>query len=276
MKKTAAQKRYSSDLPPEALHRFFITKDDFHAENAVLRGRHAHQIRDVLRLKPGQHIIVLDNLGFEYKLALTKVEKSEINGTVVEKRPATGEPTVRITLYQALARQDKFEWVLQKCTEVGVARFVPIITRRSAIRDASSIGAKKLARWRTIIKEAAEQAHRGRLPKLSQPITIEKGMAELEGFERSLIASTRAHGMSLRDSLRDRRALFGGVEMALLVGPEGGFTEDELERGRARGAIPFYLGPRILRTETAALVAASLILHELGQMQTKQDQPRPT
>lgn len=276
MKKSTAPKRYSADLPNEALHRFFITKDDFHAENAVLRGRHAHQIRDVLRLKTGQHIIVLDNLGFEYKLTLTKVAKSEIKGTVVEKQPATGEPAVRITLYQALARHDKFEWVLQKCTEVGVARFVPIITRRSAIRDASSIGAKKLARWRKIITEAAEQAHRGRLPQLSKPITIDEGMAELEGFERSLIASTRAQGWSLRDSLRDHRALSGGVEMALLVGPEGGFTEDELERGRASGAIPFYLGPRILRTETAAVVAASLILYELGQMQPNDEHHPPT
>jgi 16S rRNA (uracil1498-N3)-methyltransferase len=277
MKKKAPHKRYSQKSPPEALHRFFITKDDFHGQNAILTGSQAHQIADVLRLKPGQNIIALDNLGQEYKLCLTNVTKYEISARVVGKQPATGEPAARITLFQSLGKQDKFEWVLQKCTEIGVVRFVPIIARRSVIRNCRQIGANRLARWRRIITEAAEQSHRARLPTLEEPIRLDKGMAELQGFQRSLIASTRAHGLSLRDSLRGCRARFtGGVDLALIVGPEGGFTEDEIERGRVGGAIPFTLGPRILRTETAAIVAASIILYELGEMEAKDNSPQPT
>jgi 16S rRNA (uracil1498-N3)-methyltransferase len=277
MKKNASHKRYSLRSPLDALHRFFVSKDDFRGQNAILTGRQAHQIADVLRLKPGQNIIALDNLGAEYKLCLTNVTKYEIRARVVGKQPATGEPAARITLFQSLGKQDKFEWVLQKCTEIGVVRFVPVLARRSVIRNCRHIGANRLARWRRIVTEAAEQSHRGRLPTLDEPIRLEKGMAELQGFERSLIASTRAQGPSLRDSLRGYRARFtGGVDLALIVGPEGGFTEDEIERGRAGGAIPFTLGPRILRTETAAIVAASIILYELGEMQAKDNSPQTT
>jgi 16S rRNA (uracil1498-N3)-methyltransferase len=277
MKKNAFQKRYSLHSPSDALHRFFVSKDDFQGQNAILRGRQAHQIADVLRLKPGQNIIALDNLGAEYKLCLTNVTKYEISAQVVGKQPATGEPVARITLFQSLGKQDKFEWVLQKCTEIGVVRFVPVIAQRSVIRNCRDIGANKLARWRRIVAEAAEQSHRGRLPTLDEPIRFEKGMAELQGFQRSLIASTRAQGVSLRDSLRGCGACsLGGVDLALIVGPEGGFTEDEIERGRTGGAIPFTLGPRILRTETAAIVAASIILYELGEMDAKHNSPQPT
>ncbi|HUT30262.1 MAG TPA: RsmE family RNA methyltransferase [Sedimentisphaerales bacterium] len=272
MKKTGSHKRYASHVPADSLHRFFVSSEALEGENAILRGRQAHQISEVLRLGPGEHIIALDNFGWEHKLRLTKVGKYEIRAEVVGKELATSEPAVRITLFQSLGKQDKFEWVLQKCTEIGVVRFVPVIAERSVVRNCREIGANKLSRWKRIITEAAEQSHRGVAPVLDEPIKLEKGMAELEGFERSLIASTRAQGMGLRDSLRGCGAcLTGGVGLALIVGPEGGFTEDEVERGRAGGAIPFTLGPRILRTETAAVVAASVILYELGELDGRND-----
>jgi len=272
MKKRGRGRRYRCDIASEALHRFFVSGEALQGENAVLRGRQARQISEVLRLGAGEHIIVLDNFGWEYKLRLTNVRKYEIRAEVVGKQPATGEPAARITLFQSLGKQDKFEWVLQKCTEIGVVRFVPMIARRSVVRRCGEIGENKVARWQRIITEAAEQSHRGRLPSLDAPIKFEKGMAELEGFERSLIASTRAQGVSLRDSLRGCGACnTGGVDLALIVGPEGGFTEDEVERGRTGGAIPFSLGPRILRTETAAVAATSVILYELGELGAEAD-----
>jgi 16S rRNA (uracil1498-N3)-methyltransferase len=266
MKKKKSRKRYSSGSHSQGLHRFFVSAENLQDEKIVLSGTQAHQIRDVLRLEPGENIIVLDNKGAEFEVALTDVARNAIIGKVLEKRPATGEPDVQITLYQSILKQDKFEWVLQKCTEVGVARFVPLITKRSRIRDCDTIKINKLARWRRIITEAAEQSHRGRIPDLTTPVKLEQGMAELEGVDCSLIASTKAHCLSLRSCLQDRR-VSGGVGVALLVGPEGGFTEDELEHGQAGGAIPFNLGPRVLRTETAAVVASSLILYELGQFE---------
>jgi 16S rRNA (uracil1498-N3)-methyltransferase len=247
------------------MHRSFISDENLCGEIVVLKGQQAHQVRNVMRMSPGDHIIVLDNKGWEYEVVLESVGKSEIKGKVREKREATGEPSVQITLYQSLLKQDKFEWILQKCTEVGVKRFVPLITQRSVIRTLDAINPKKLARWQSIITEAAEQSGRGRIPQVSPPMDFEDSLVNLAGFDCCLIAFPQTQGVGVRRALQHghKRA---PTTITLFVGPEGGFTQEEVEHSRARGAIPISLGPRTLRTETAAVVAASLILYELGEM----------
>lgn len=262
MKKKELRQRYGTDSRKTALHRFFVLPERIPDKEVVL-GEEAHQIRDVLRLKVGEHIIVLDNKGAEYEVELTEVRKDEVKGQVVEKREATGEPGVRITLYQSILSREKFEWVLQKCTEVGVASFVPVVTERSVVQD-SGIKANRLARWRRIIQEATEQSHRGRLPELVQPVRFEDVLEGLDGFDMSLIASPGAKGMSLRDCLKG--PVTAGT-VALFVGPEGGFTKDEVRQLCGSGAVVFSLGKRILRTETAAVVASSVILYEMGELE---------
>jgi 16S rRNA (uracil1498-N3)-methyltransferase len=174
-------------------------------------------------------------------------------------------------LFQSLLPRDKFEFVLQKCTEVGVSRFVPVITQRALVRE-TAIKPEKLDRWQRIITEAAEQSHRGRIPDLLPPVSFEKAMQELSSFEKCLIACeivkmpNGKQGESIRVALRIEDKNIPGT-IAVLIGPEGGFTEDEVHHACSVGAVPVGLGPRILRTETAAIVAATLILYELGQME---------
>lgn len=262
MKKKEIRKRYGMGGREEVLHRFFVLPERIRGEEVIL-AEQAHQIRDVLRLKVGERIIVLDNEGWEYEVELTAAGRGEVRGKAVEKREATGEPEVRITLYQSLLAREKFELVLQKCTEIGVAGFVPVVTERSVVRD-SGIKASRLRRWRRIIQEAAEQSHRGRQPELAAPVRFEDMLRGLDGFDVSLIASPGAKGKSLRDCLKG--SVTAGT-VALFVGPEGGFTEDEVGQACGSGAIAFGLGKRILRTETAAVVASSIILYELGGLE---------
>ncbi|MCX5636790.1 MAG: RsmE family RNA methyltransferase, partial [Planctomycetota bacterium] len=205
-------------------------------------------------------------------------------GEVLQKQKAVGEPSVQITLFQSLLAREKFEWVLQKCTEVGVTRFVPVITQRALVRE-TAIKPEKLDRWQRIITEAAEQSHRGRIPDLLPPVSFEEILPNLRDFERCLIAREPAEGrfdpvqpdgvgsdqtglrpVALREALRAGKQTVPGT-VAVLVGPEGGFTEQEVQLAQSAGAVPVGLGPRILRTETAAIVATTLILHELGQME---------
>jgi len=245
------------------MNRFFVSKNCFHHDKVVLVDKdQTHQIRDVLRMSQGEHIIILDNEGLEYDVTLTKVRHQEVVGQIIAKRPAWGEPTVQITLFQSLLTRDKFELVLQKCTEVGVSAFVPVVTERSLVRD-TSIKPEKFARLQKIITEAAEQSHRGRIPDLSQPITFEQLLSKLSDFDCRLIAWPADGTVTLQQALR---SIGKGVPetVALLIGPEGGFSQKEVEQARDIGAIPVTLGPRILRTETAAIVAAALILYELG------------
>ena len=245
------------------MNRFFVSKNCFHHDKMVLVGKEqTHQIRDVLRLSEGEHIIILDNEGLEYDVALTKVRREEVVGQIMAKRPASGEPMVQITLFQSLLGRDKFELVLQKCTEVGVSAFVPVVTERSLVRD-TAIKPEKFARWQKIITEAAEQSHRGRILHLSQPVTFEQALSKLVDFDCRLIAWPADGTVTLQQALR---SIVKGTPktVALLIGSEGGFSQQEVELAKKSGVIPITLGQRILRTETAAIVASALILYELA------------
>jgi 16S rRNA (uracil1498-N3)-methyltransferase len=245
------------------MNRFFVSKDSFHGDKVLLGKDHAHQIRSVLRMSAGDCIVILDNQGSEYDVVLTSVRSNEVVGEVTQKRQAAGEPGVQITLFQSILTRDKFEFVLQKCTEVGVTSFVPIITERSLVRE-TAIKPEKLDRWQRIITEAAEQSHRGRIPDLSPPVSFEKAMQELSSFEKCLIACEK-QDKSIRVALQTSDKNIPGT-VAILVGPEGGWTLQEVVAAKESGAIPITLGPRILRTETAAIVASALILYELARI----------
>jgi 16S rRNA (uracil1498-N3)-methyltransferase len=245
------------------MHRFFISAELLQEKHVVLTGPQAHQINDVLRMKAGDSIIVLDNTGYEYIVTLMRVERRQVIGEVVNQRKSEAEPRTRITLYQSLLAREKFELVLQKCTEVGVSHFVPIVTQRSLIRQPQAITPKKMSRWQSIITEAAEQSGRGKIPTLESPLLFRDTLAGLDDFDCCLVGSAVGNEADLRNILPhgDIRP----VRIALLIGPEGGFTDEEIAEACGRGAKAFSLGKRILRTETAAIVASALILHELDR-----------
>jgi 16S rRNA (uracil1498-N3)-methyltransferase len=243
-------------------NRFFIPPSSFEGDLVRLSREQAHQVRQVLRLGPGDTVVVLDDRGAEYEVTLTAVGQKEAVGRVTGKRDAVGEPAVQLTLFQSLLIREKFEWVLQKATEVGVAQIVPVLTARGLVRT-KQIEENKLDRWCRIVTEAAEQAHRGRIPRIESVTPFADVFARFVGFDRLLIAAP-SETVSLREVLRG----IGRPDpsIALLIGPEGGFTDEEVTRAREKGAIAVGLGPRILRTETAAIVACALILYELGEM----------
>ena len=273
------------------MHRFFITPDQRRGQIVRFDDAQTHQMRRVLRLRPGDRVLALDAQGWQYEVALEEVSNSRVTGLVAAQAAATGEPRVRLTLFQSLLQRDKFEWVLQKGTEIGVTAFVPVITRRSLVRDAEDVGENKLERWRRIIKEAAEQSGRGKLPTIGPAVPLAVALSGLfspqpspEGrggsgslprrgrvrerefvtpATRALIAWEGEPERTLRQALGETNGL---TDVALFIGPEGGYEAAEVEAAAAHGAIPITLGRRVLRTETAAVVGAALVLYELGEM----------
>lgn len=215
----------------------------------------AHQIRNVLKMRTGTPIIVLDNQGWEYVVELKEVERKYVSGQVIEKRQAGGEPNIKITLYQAILKRHNFELVLQKCTEIGATSFVPMITERTVVSD---IKDSKLDRWERILTEAAEQSRRGKIPHLREPMEFEAVLAELSQDDIALIPYENEQKQGLRDALGQKTNI---KSVAILIGPEGGFSEAEI--AQAKNVFPITLGSRILRAETAAIVACSLLLYEL-------------
>jgi len=259
------------------MHRFFVPPSWFQSDTLTLSGAVVHQIRDVLRLKPGDTIVALDDSGWEYQVRLTAVGHEQVSGQVERKMLPCTEPRAKISLYQSLLKGDRFEWVLQKGTELGVVEFVPMVADHCAIASVEDMGKTKLERWQRIILEAAEQSRRARLPRLQPPLLFAQACERARRADLTLLPWEGEQSRTLRSMLVDSccrapeisgRALLvhRPFSISIFIGPEGGFSSREVDLGRRYGIAPVTLGPRILRAETAALVAVTMVLYQLEDM----------
>jgi len=248
------------------MHRFFVSSDCIRADAVTLTGSAARQLAHVLRARPGDRIVVLDGSGWEHLVTLEAVSPDRVCGVVTERLVSRGEPTARITLYQGVLKADKFELVLQKGTELGVSTFVPVFCTRSVPGHRRGGGAaNRYGRWQRIVTEAAEQSHRGRIPALEKPLEFAAACDRVEGI--AVIPWEREEGTGLKTALKRQRAKgLDGSPVSVFIGPEGGFTQEEIEYAGSRGIEPVTLGNRILRAETAGIAAVALILYELGEL----------
>lgn len=260
------------------MHRFFIPPSWVDGNQVTITGPQVHQIANVLRMRPGDRAIVLDNSGWEIEVRLVSVDKTAIKGEVLHRRLAGAEPRTKISLYQGVLKSNRFEFVLQKGTELGVVQFLPIISERCVVSDLDAVE-KKRRRWEWIIQEAAEQCRRGRKPALHSAVLFPQACEQTRrSGGLSLILWEQEKASSLRNLLRRASPGSGagpseGQETGrtpfainLFIGPEGGFTEEEIRVARRYGLVPITLGPRILRAETAGIVAAAAVLYELGDL----------
>jgi 16S rRNA (uracil1498-N3)-methyltransferase len=242
------------------VRRFFVPPGIIAGREVALPPELAHRLARVLRLQRGDHVVLADGEGRDYEVELQDVGARRASALVVAERPSPPEPSLTLVLYQSLVRAQRFELVLEKGTEIGVSRFVPLLSGRAEVRTRA--GSQRADRWQRIVTEAAEQCGRGRVPALDPPAPFEGAMRTAPGLRLIPWEGERSQG--LRSYLR---ALDGRPDaVSLFIGPEGGFAEDEVEVARAAGCVPVSLGPRILRSETAGIVAAALVMHELGEM----------
>lgn len=238
------------------LHRFFLPPECFEPRHVTFPDHTAHQMRRVLRLRSGDQAIVLDGSGKEYVVRLT-ISAEAVEGTIEHEQENTTEPPIQLTLYQGLLKGAKFELVLQKCTELGVARFVPVNTARSV---AAEPGEARLHRFEAIVREAAEQSGRGRIPQVGAPETFGSALR---------MAMANGPSIMLYEEEEDRRLTDVPIlaatprEISVFVGPEGGFAPEEADAAVGAGAELVTLGPRILRAETAAIAGTALLLDYL-------------
>ncbi|MDH7485725.1 MAG: 16S rRNA (uracil(1498)-N(3))-methyltransferase [Anaerolineae bacterium] len=250
------------------MQRFFVPPTAIQNDRVTLTGPVVHQLTHVLRLSPGQRIVVLDDSGWEYTVELQRLGRGQAEGQIVERWEAQGEPRTRLTLYQAVLKGERFAWVLQKGTELGIAAFVPLLCARNVVRDPAAVR-QKLPRWQAIVREAAEQARRGRLPRLAAPLPFAEACAQAQAAGGlSLLAWEEETATSLKATLRAglSNLQLPTSNIQLFIGPEGGFTPDEVALAQAQGIRPVSLGRRILRAETAGLVAAAIIFYELDDL----------
>lgn len=251
--------------------RFFVPPDAVREGRVRFSRDQARQMSSVLRLAQGAPVTVLDNSGWQYLVSLDKVSGAEALGTVRTRTLVTSEPRTKVTLFVGMIRAPKLEMVLQKCTELGVVAFVPVLCQRSLIGQADELNPAKLERWERIVVEAAEQSGRGKLPALMSTISMQQACEQARGL--SLLLWEGEKDARLRDALKPtqdaapRRGAAGRpFSVNLFVGPEGGFADAEVDVARAAGIQPVSVGPRVLRAETASIAAVSAILYAQGDL----------
>jgi 16S rRNA (uracil1498-N3)-methyltransferase len=241
------------------MHRFFLSPDLIQKKGFVFPTDTAHQISRVLRLHAGKTVRVLDGLGHEYLVELTRVDYGLVEGKIIDSNPVSGEPKTFVRLLVGLTQREKFEWILQKCTEIGVCAYTPLVTSRTLIQKINEVE-EKYPRWQKIILEAAEQSHRGIIPILEPTRQINEIMArKLDSGTTGLFLWEDETEIELKSVLQ---ATTNRV-INLVVGPEGGFTREEADLARKAGYLSVSVGKRILRLETAAMLAAGLVIYQL-------------
>ena len=246
------------------MHRFFVSPADISGDAVAFPRDMSRQISRVLRMSAGDEVTVLDDTGWEYTVALTDVGAARVEGRIARGREGRGEPIARLSLYQAMIRPERFELALQRCTELGAARFVPVVTRRT-VRGHTEVSANRRERWRRIIREAAEQSGRCKLPELDDPRALEDALSAAP--RPVLMAWEEETRGSLKSTLQGwRSAAADSGAVSVFVGPVGGLEPAEVELARELGATTVGLGRRILRSETAAVALTTMVMHELGEL----------
>jgi 16S rRNA (uracil1498-N3)-methyltransferase len=226
----------------------------------------AHQVRDVLRLAVGASLHLLDGRGGEYLAPVVAIDRRNVVVRLGTREEGEAEPPIRVVLCQGMLKAAKFEWVLQKGTELGVAAFVPLICER-AVAATEAMSEAKRHRWERILAEAVEQCGGTWLPELSAPRPLADALADRPANAIALFPWEKEHETPLRRGLYTALEELGGIErvseVRIVIGPEGGFSAAEAEVAQCHGAIPVSLGRRILRAETAAVVAIALVMEAL-------------
>jgi 16S rRNA (uracil1498-N3)-methyltransferase len=245
------------------MRRFFVRPEDIGTQELRLRGDEADHLARVLRLGPGAQVVVFDGSGHEY---VTLVECLGTEGVVCRiLRDAVEQPSpaVSITLGQGLPKAEKFDWVIQKTTELGVSDIAPLITDRVIPHLTGPHIARKVGRWERLAREACKQSGRASVPHLWPPTPLEVFLASCRSVELKLILWEGEDTRPLRTVLAAAAPV---ASVAVVVGPEGGLTPQEVAYGDAYGFLAVGLGPRILRTETASVVAVTLLQYQFGDL----------
>jgi 16S rRNA (uracil1498-N3)-methyltransferase len=252
------------------MQRYFIPPGQFKENTVMISGGDAHHLIRVMRAQLGDQIICSNGMNREALVTITHMDKDAVEAAVTEELELTNEAAVEVWVAQSLPKGDKLETIIQKCTEIGAARFLPFVSERTIVQYDDKKAVKLQERWTKIAKEAAEQAHRNRVPDIILPQSWKQILKLVTQVDAALICYEKESGLELKRLItqtfaKDRSASKSGKAL-VIVGPEGGFTPNEIAEAEAAGCHSISLGKRILRTETAAMVALTCILYETGEM----------
>lgn len=242
------------------MNKFFVENTAIGDEKIIITDHEdIKHISKVLRLMPGSVIEVSDSLKFDYKAKILSLSAQAVELVILDKQGFTREPSLKIDLFQGIPKQGKMESIIQKSVELGVNKIVPLFTQRTVVTNKKNF-LNKIQRWQKISDEAVKQCKRGIIPKVVAPVTFKEMISLLMEYNLVLFLYENEDQQTIKQVLR---ALPKKPEtVALIIGPEGGFSEDEAKQLKDIGATVATLGKTILRTETAGAAAIAMVLYE--------------
>lgn len=244
------------------MHKFFVENSQIENNNIYITGKDLIHIKNVLRLKLTDKIEISCN-GTNYLTEIVEISKENIKTEIINTSIGNRESSIEITLYQGLAKGSKMDLIIQKCVEIGVKDFYAIETDRAVVKiNDKKKEDTKIQRWQSIAEEAAKQSKRDYIPKMKGIISFKEMIDILNDEKNIIVPYENEENLSIKDGLKTVE----GNKINLIIGPEGGFEDNEIQSLGNVGASIVTLGPRILRTETAGLVSSTIILYELGDL----------
>lgn len=242
---------------------FFVTADHVRNGTAVISGDLCDHLRASLRVRPGERIWIGDEHRRRYLIDVTHVERRALRGTVVEERLGPVPSAPRLLIAQSILKSERMDWAIQKATELGAAGIVPLVSEQTVVRPKQGRVDSQQARWQRIALESAQQSERWDVPTVWRPVSAVNFFATPDVAALKLILAERGPGQSLSSIPLPSSP---GDAIALAIGPEGGWRDEELVGARAHDFLPATLGSRILRAETATLAALSILQSRLGEL----------
>ena len=239
------------------MYHFFVSEEQINGENAYIEGSDVNHIANVLRMKPGEELLISVKEDWDYLCKIVDIETDRVNLKVLESMEQRELP-VNITLLQGIPKSDKLEMIIQKAVELGVSEIIPVKTKRVVVKIDEKKVDTKVNRWNAIAESAAKQSKRSIIPKVYEPMSIDNALEIVKDFGVKLIPYENADGIDKTRKILDNMDKTKNI--AVFIGPEGGFEESEVERIKNSGFEVITLGKRILRTETAGLALLSNIM----------------
>lgn len=255
------------------MSRFFVEPENIGTNLIIMNNPDdLHHMMKVLRLKEGDEVDISDGVRWEYRACIESLNREEAELKILDKQAFASEPSVEVTLFQGIPKQGKMETIIQKCVELGVYEIVPVFMDRTVVVDRGNFG-KKIQRWNRVSAEAVKQCRRGIVPQVAEPVKTEEllrdrtgsGTPDLfEDFDLVLFPYENEKGTTIKEVLRAATAADSRPKrIAVMIGPEGGFSDEEANAIVAAGGKSVSLGKTILRTETAGMTALAMIMYEL-------------
>lgn len=244
------------------MNQFFVEPSQIQDKKIVITGKDVNHIKNVLRMKPGEEISVSNGVdGKEYRGIIEAFTEDEVVCALAFVKEDGVELPSKVYLYQGLPKADKMELIIQKAVELGVYEIIPVATKRAVVKLDEKKSKSKIARWQAISEAAAKQSKRAIIPNVANVLDFKEALKECQKADVKVIPYELAEGMDKTKEIIG--SLKAGQDVAIFIGPEGGFDDGEIEAAMEAGVIPVTLGKRILRTETAGFTILSWIMYQL-------------